>query len=1117
MTGSCPHDTDRSDSQFDRHLDASPEAPTAIHCTDAPALTGRPPAALVLLLSVTLALSSVHCGGGGGGGGTPTPPTVPPTTPPGLPDTTITTIVPTVTNASAIDVEFSSDDASATFEARLDNGAWSTVVSPAMLSALTEGDHTFEVRAINSAGVDPSPAAVTWNIDLTAPTTTLDTTPAVFSNETEFSFEFSSDDAAATFEGRVDGGVFQPITSPFLATGLTAGAHLFEIRATDAVGNTETPAQQVSWEVDLTPPLVPTLTQAQIDPTQTGVVNLEWTPSADAESGLSEYRIYTASTAVPVVVDGSATATDIGFSAPCGTFQLTITAVDQAGNESAPSTQTELTLNDCGPDGTFADAEFISLTGTPRTCVLHDFNEDGGLDLVVGGTDRISVLLAETIAGVPTGNFVNPVTPVPGSYPVAAESLIHGDWNADSIEDLAAVGNGSLTILLGNGADGRGNGTFSIGNIISIASFFATGTLRSGDFNEDRISDLAIAGSGGVLVFSGNGSNGRGDGTFTQTSSSATGSARDLGVVDFDADGILDLTVADYFLTRVCLYGGSGTDAIGVGTFGFQGCLETGVAEFVPPPPGTPTPAGGPVALLWEDLNEDFIIDLVVASTTLQGSGYVSLLFGIPDASGNASGTFAPYQTILEGSPVADLASGDFNGDGVVDLVAVNDTELALLIGLGINGIGSGTFDAPILIPTTADPTQVTVSDFDGNGTADLVAVVEGGIDLIRGGGGFATPSGSFSAFEVAAVAGNDTHRLVVNDFNEDEILDLGLANAELTTTAPPLRQLGIGLGTSSSGVPDGSFTLQPLQIPDDFIPAHIVSSDLNSDGIVDLLLVSASGELLVAFGTGASGVGDGSFMVGPLTLLTQNVDALTLCDFNRDDILDVVVLGSNSLIVYPGNGSDGRDVGSWGGALVTASTGGTELAQGDFNGDGIIDFVVNDGSLFLGTELAELEPLTPLDPPSQDWNGEQLACADFDGDGITDILAAGANLSLYLGNGSNGQGDTTFQLSTPVPLGTPTVDMLLLHLDRDGSSDVALLHTQGVQLLRYTSSAIPFVPLQELPLVDPGSAMERGDFNGDGVADVVVVQPLCCSDAGVSTVSIAFGIGTPPIISLLP
>ena len=96
-----------------------------------------------------------------------------------------------------------------------------------------------------------------------------------------------------------------------------------------------------------------------------------------------------------------------------------------------------------------------------------------------------------------------------------SRALAMADFNADGIADLA-VANGSsnnVRILLGNGTDGHGDGTFTPG--ASYATQSLPHALDAGDFNEDGIVDLAVgnASSSSISILIGNGSGGAGDGT----------------------------------------------------------------------------------------------------------------------------------------------------------------------------------------------------------------------------------------------------------------------------------------------------------------------------------------------------------------------------------------------------------------------------------------------------------------------------------------------------------------------------------------------------------------------------------------------------------------------------
>jgi hypothetical protein len=102
------------------------------------------------------------------------------------PNTTIDSNPPAVDNDSTPTFTFSSSESGSTFECRIDGGSWSSCASPHTVSpALTEGSHTFDVRATDAAGnTDATPASYTWTVDLGAPTVTI-TAPTTYLNSSD--------------------------------------------------------------------------------------------------------------------------------------------------------------------------------------------------------------------------------------------------------------------------------------------------------------------------------------------------------------------------------------------------------------------------------------------------------------------------------------------------------------------------------------------------------------------------------------------------------------------------------------------------------------------------------------------------------------------------------------------------------------------------------------------------------------------------------------------------------------------------------------------------------------------------------------------------------------------
>lgn len=144
------------------------------------------------------------------------------------------------------------------YECRLESsGAWGECPSSGYtVSNLTEGSHSFSVRATDEAGNVSTPATHTWVIDLSAPSVEILSGPALLSSSSSASFTFRAEDEGQNLTNlkcSLDGAPFESCSSPKTYSGLTAEKnYTFTVRAYDSVGNWSSASFQ--WKIDLSAP-----------------------------------------------------------------------------------------------------------------------------------------------------------------------------------------------------------------------------------------------------------------------------------------------------------------------------------------------------------------------------------------------------------------------------------------------------------------------------------------------------------------------------------------------------------------------------------------------------------------------------------------------------------------------------------------------------------------------------------------------------------------------------------------------------------------------------------------------------------------------------------------------
>src|SRR5262249_8292190 len=155
------------------------------------------------------------------------------------PDTAITAGPSGTVPIASANLSFTSSEPGSTFGCSLDGAPFTACTSPAALTGLAQGPHTFAVRATDAAGhADPSPATLPWTVDPVAPDVTITAGPGnAAASGPRVVFSFTASDGAIACS--LDGAGFAACVSPF-AVNLPAGPHSFAVRATDAAGNATT-------------------------------------------------------------------------------------------------------------------------------------------------------------------------------------------------------------------------------------------------------------------------------------------------------------------------------------------------------------------------------------------------------------------------------------------------------------------------------------------------------------------------------------------------------------------------------------------------------------------------------------------------------------------------------------------------------------------------------------------------------------------------------------------------------------------------------------------------------------------------------------------------------------
>ena len=259
-----------------------------------------------------------------------------------------------------------------------------------------------------------------------------------------------------------------------------------------------------------------------------------------------------------------------------------------------------------------------------------------------------------------------------------------------------------------------------------------------------------------------------------------------------------------------------------------------------------------PSSVVSGDFNGDGKLDLAVTNLT---GNTVSVLLG------DGHSNFAPHVDYTVGSSPMSVATGDFNGDGRLDLVVANeDGTVSVLLGKG-----DGTFAAKIDSIVGNVPQSVATGDFNGDGKLDVVVANGGGVSVLLGNG-----DGTFAAPWDYTI-GSGCQSVVTGDFNGDGKLDIATANRFDGTVSVLL------------GNGDGTFT-SPVNYAVGDEPFSLATGDFNGDGKIDLAIGYYDGNIVSIL----PGSGDGTFATPIAFSVGHGPWYVATGDFNGDGKIDL-------------------------------------------------------------------------------------------------------------------------------------------------------------------------------------------------------------------------------------
>ena len=366
--------------------------------------------------------------------------------------------------------------------------------------------------------------------------------------------------------------------------------------------------------------------------------------------------------------------------------------------------------------------------------------------------------------------------------------------------------------------------------------------------------------------------------------------------------------------------------------------------------------------------------------------------FPCGDSIGPAS--FGDSVTYPAGNSPGSVRICDLNGDGLADIIMANSTDSTISILENTSGLGFGiiSFASAIDLTGKSGPQGVIVQDMNGDGKPEILAVSKDSNMLTVFKNTHLDNSISFN-FKANIGTGTAPKSIAVSDFDGDGTLDVVVAN-EGDNTISIFKCLPSPIG--------GFIFNARVDYSVGTAPGHVAARDMDGDNKPDIIVTNYLSNTISVFRN--ISVDTSIAIATKVDFATSNgPNSFSIADLNGDAKLDIVTANklSNTISIYQNTSTIGLL--SYAPAIdVAVGIAPTHVEISDLDGDGIADLAVtNNGSNTLtvikNNSAGGVLSLKPNVDIATSFAPDGLSIGDINGDGRPELAVTnGSNFTLH-------------------------------------------------------------------------------------------------------------------------